>query len=275
MSRTAGGAAFCRLVEQSQPPGSRLFVDPVVGRLVDPMLATMAASPLRHQLLASFPPGVYGCQVMRTRYIDDIITTAAASGLEQLVVLGAGLDTRAYRLPALASTIVFEVDLPDLQRLKRSRLGDTRPLAREVRFVAVDLDTEPLGEALDATGLDRERPVLYVWEGVTQYLTEAGVRATLAFVGGATAGSALVFTYVVRHLMAELAFGGTSMQFGATEPWVFGLEPADVPCLLDASGLELVSDVGAADYRARYLEPIGRDLLVHAGERVAFAVVRG
>ena len=102
-------AASCRLVEQSQPPGLRQFDDPVVGRLLDPMLTALAISgPMRDQLTGPRGAGTYGCQMMRTRYIDDVVTVQATVGVDQVEILGAGLDTRAYRLPSLSAAAVSE-----------------------------------------------------------------------------------------------------------------------------------------------------------------------
>lgn len=272
------GAAFCRLVEQSVPRRSRLFDDPVVVRLLDPMLVALAApGPLAGQLPDSFGRGTYGLQVMRTRYIDDAVTALAEAGITQVVILGAGLDTRAYRLPALGEAVVFEVDLPELQERKRRGLAGTRPTAREVRFVATDFTEQGLDEALTTSGLDRSRPVLFVWEGVTQYLPEAAVRSTLAVIGASAQGSALLFTYVLRSALPTSTThgwsGGLRQQWEASEPWLFGLDPGEVPVLLAEFGLTLVDDSGATEYRERYLDPIGRQLEINDGERVAFAHV--
>ncbi|MFN8195644.1 MAG: class I SAM-dependent methyltransferase [Nocardioidaceae bacterium] len=278
MSRSASGTAFCRLVEQTQPRALRQFEDPVVARLLDPVLAAMAQSgPVREELLGRFGAGTYGCQVMRTRYIDDVVRMQARSGVDQLVILGAGLDTRAYRLAELGGTDVFEVDLPEIQRRKQKALRRVAPTARRVVFVPADLARESLAATLEAAGLDRARPAMFVWEGVTPYLTEAAVRATLAYLGGAAAGSAVVLTYVLRGVVdgtrGQEWSAAVRQALGPAEPWVFGLEPAEVPGLLAESGLRLVEDVGDADFQERYLRPIGRQLVVSPGERLALAVV--
>ncbi|MFT4109418.1 class I SAM-dependent methyltransferase [Propionicimonas sp.] len=276
VSRTAGGAALCRLAEQRQPPGLRQFDDPVVARLLDPMLVAIAqARPLLDQVLASWPPGTYGGQVMRTRYIDDVVVAAATEGVTQVVILGAGLDTRAYRLPELATATVFEVDLPVIQRRKRRHLRGVPVMAGDVRFVAADLGLPGLGDTLRDAGVDCASPTLFVCEGVTQYLGEAAVRSTLAAVAGFAAGSALVFTYVSRALVAargEQRPTGGFPGFDASEPWLFGLDRAEVAGFVGNAGLHLVEDVGEADYQRRYLAPSGRELVVGPGERVALAV---
>lgn len=277
-SRTAQGAAFCRLVEQQQPSELRQFDDPVVGRLLDPLMAAMAAAvPLQDQVLGSLAPGTYGGLVMRTRYIDDVVTAWAETGVTQLVVLGAGLDTRAYRLASLEKVIVFEVDLPGRQRHKQVALRAVRRRAAEVRFVSVDLNTEPLEQALGAAGFDHGSPALFVWEGVTQYLTETGVRSTLTFVAGCEPGTALVFSYILRSSLGRHGYQGWSpdvkQQLGSTEPWLFGFDPSTLADVLDVVGLRLLDDVGDLEYQERYLQPIHRQVLVNSSERVALAVV--
>ncbi len=258
-------------------PALRLFSDPVVARLLDPMAAAVAGGPMRAQLLSELGPGTYGSQVMRTRYIDEVVNGLAEGGTTQVVILGAGLDTRAYRLPALAAATVFELDLPGTQQYAVQRLRGVPALAAEVRFVATDFTSEPLGAVLASAGVDRERPVLFVWEGVTQYLTEAAVRSTLACVGASVPGSALVFTYVLRSIVDGTSGNGWSdglrQRLDASEPWLFGIEPTKVPALLDGYGLSLIDDVGEAEYRSRYAVPMGRQLAVNAGERAALAVV--
>ncbi len=272
------GAAFCRYVEQGQPSGSRQFDDPVVGRLLDPMLASMGRSgPMRAQVMGSMGTGIYGSQVMRTRYIDDVVAMEVTLGVDQVVILGAGLDTRAFRLPALAGSTVFEVDLPATQALKRQRLEGVAPVAGEVRFVPADLGRDPLAETLAAAGLDAGRPVLFIWEGVTQYLTEDAVRATLSYVGAAAPGSAIVLTYVLPHLVGGARGQGWMLTIGLTggsdEPWLFGVDPAGLRALLGEHGLRLMDDVGEVEYRSRYLRPAGRRLDVNPGERAALALV--
>ena len=201
------GAAFCRLLEQGEPAVRRMFDDPVVGRLVDPLLAAMAGpGAMGRELPESFGPGTYGSQVMRTRYIDEVVTALAEGGITQVVILGAGLDTRAYRLPALAGAIVFEADLPEdaAAEAAGARRGCARSRARSGSY----RPTSPTGRwtaTLVAAGLERHRPAVFVWEGVAQYLPEAAVRSTLAVIGASVPGSALVFTYVLRSVISAAA----------------------------------------------------------------------
>jgi methyltransferase (TIGR00027 family) len=131
--------------------------------------------------------------VGRTVAIDDAVRGAPSP---QVVILGAGLDGRAWRMPELRQAVVFEVDHPDSQREKRDRVAALSPVAREVRFVPVDFARDSLDGALAAAGHDPARPTTWIWEGVVMYLTPADVEATLAIVARRSAvGSRLVVAY--------------------------------------------------------------------------------
>jgi methyltransferase (TIGR00027 family) len=142
---------------------------------------------------------------VRTVFIDEAVREAAHA---QVVILGAGLDGRAWRMPELRDAVVFEVDHPDTQRTKRARIGELGQTAREVRFVAVDFTRDDLAERLAAAGHDATKPTTWIWEGVVMYLTPAEVEASLAIVAARSApGSRLVVVYTapggfIRHVVA-------------------------------------------------------------------------
>jgi methyltransferase (TIGR00027 family) len=137
--------------------------------------------------------------VARTVVIDDAVR---AAGAPQLVILGAGLDGRAWRLSELRDATVFEVDHPDSQRQKKARAAALTPVARDIRFVPVDYARDRLDEALAAAGHDPARPTTWLWEGVTMYLSQAEVEATLGVVQARSApGSRLVVLYLTPSLL--------------------------------------------------------------------------
>ncbi len=136
----------------------------------------------------------------RTVAIDDAVR---ARLMPQLVIIGAGLDDRAWRLPELADIDVFELDHPASQRDKRSRLGDLPLLARSMRFVPVDFTRDRFDEALAASGHRAETPTTWIWEGVVPYLTRAEVTATVQGLRAVSAaGSRLVVNYQSPSLLA-------------------------------------------------------------------------
>ncbi len=133
---------------------------------------------------------------LRVMAIDAELLAAVAAGCRQVVVLGAGLDTRAYRLAALAEADVLEVDHPATQAYKRRKAEALRPLARSLRYVAVDFERDSLAERLRAAGHRADRATVWVWEGVVMDLSDPALRATLeALVATSASGSVLVLHY--------------------------------------------------------------------------------
>ncbi|MER5527292.1 class I SAM-dependent methyltransferase [Streptomyces sp. NPDC002677] len=193
--------------------------------------------------------GVRACAEVvapRTVAIDEALR-ARPTG--RLVILGAGLDTRAWRLPELARTDVWEVDHPASQQDKRARLAAASELptvARSVRFAPVDFAVDDLGAVLDAAGHDPSAPTTWLWEGVVPYLTRDEVRATVAALAARSApGSVLVVNYqapsaraAVGRLLARVL--RSSMTSG--EPWRSLWRPAQMAALLAEYGLRVVSD---------------------------------
>jgi methyltransferase (TIGR00027 family) len=173
----------------------------------------------------------------------------------------------------LASWRVFEVDRAETQAEKRARV----PASDRVRYVAVDFLRDDVAARLREADWDVSSPSLFVWEGVTNYLTEAAVSEVLSWIGRAAAGTTLVFTYIHRGLLdgtARFPGGEKMMQNVRTlgEPWRFGLEPRDVAPFVARFGLTLEEDLGADDYRRRYLGPRARP--GYGFYRIAVAVVQ-
>jgi methyltransferase (TIGR00027 family) len=282
VGRTALGAAVCRLIEQYEPAKTRLFTDPVakdlVGGPVRVMLQLGAMRNFTVKQTDAVAQGIFGVQICRTRYIDDAVLAGLARSIGQLVILGAGLDTRPYRLPGLEHIRVYELDLPSVQDGKKKSLAKLfGHLPGNVTFIPIDFDTQNLATIFSGTSFDSSQPAVFIWEGVTQYITEEAVQRTLAFVGRSAPGSLIVFTYVLKSLIehrSDIPDAEHMLETVAkSAPWVYGLEPASLATFLAPFHLTLVADVGAADYQARYLKPLGRDLPVFAGERIVQAAV--
>jgi methyltransferase (TIGR00027 family) len=283
VSNTALGAATCRLIEQFQPEETRLFTDPVVKDLVGtPIRVLMQFESLRKFTIKqtdAIMPGIYGVQICRTRFIDDAVKDALSQGIAQVVILGAGFDTRPYRLAGMERVKVLEVDLPSVQEDKKKRLQKHfGRLPEQVAFVPIDFDMQSLETVLTGTAFDPSRPVVFVWEGVTQYLSEEAVRRTLTFIGTSAPGSILLFTYVLQSIIerrSDIAGAEKLMDVlvKRSAPWLFGLEPSSVASFLQPFHLHLIADVGNAEYQASYLKPLGRNLLVSEAERIVQATV--
>lgn len=191
---------------------------------------------------------------------------AIGAGAGQLVLLGAGFDSRAYRLRETGGIAVFEVDHPATQRVKRRRLkARLGQLPETVRFVEVDFEKDNLQGALAAAGFDEERCAVVVWEGVVSYLTEAAVDANLTVLARLLApGSRLILTYVdKRALDGSQTFRGARrwkswVRFSG-EPFLFGFDPATLADSLKARGFLLRSDLSTAEGAMRLCASMGRN----------------
>jgi methyltransferase (TIGR00027 family) len=282
VSRTALGTAICRLIEQYQPEKTRLFYDPVakelVGRPIQVLLKFAIMRDFTMKQTDAVAKGIYGVQICRTRYIDDIVQAAISQGIKQLAILGAGYDTRPYRLPEMESVKVFEVDLPTVQNDKKMKLQKhLGRLPDHVSFIPIDFDTQTLETVFSGTAFNPAKPAIFVWEGVTQYISEEAVRQTLAFVGKSASGSIIVLTYVLKSIIerrSDIPGAGHLMDTVAKQsPWIFGVEPSDISDFLKPYHLSLIEVVGSADYQEKYLKPVERNLVVFEGERIVRAAV--
>jgi methyltransferase (TIGR00027 family) len=280
--RTAEKVAFLRAIEAYQPERERLFDDRVSRELIPSSWKISLLPGVRHAIVTfteQFAPGVMGSLYCRTRYIDYVLCYTLRAGLDQLVILGAGFDSRAYRLPDLERIRVFEVDLPDVQCVKRTAVAKKfGQLPAHVTYVPIDFDHQNLDEAMTTAGFRRDRRTCFIWEGVTQYLTADAVDRMFRYVAGAAAtGSKIVFTYIEQKIINRTARSTPQQMLVSAAnqdempPWIFGLEPSRLAEYLGQRGLELVSDVGASDFQARYLKPCGRQMSLFEGERVALA----
>src|SRR5215813_1120324 len=285
-SRTAEQNALFRALESSRPEPERICDDPLARHFLNwplTLVRQLAAIPGGGSFATSYIdrhwPGVRSSVVARTRLIDDAIATALDHRIEQLVILGAGFDSRAYRMSRLGSVDVFEVDHPDTQAAKQRVLKRLfHALPAHVRFVGVDFKRDDLMTAMRLTGYRDGARTFILWEGVTNYLTDEAVDSTLRWCSRASEGSLLLFTYVDRAvLMQPSAFTGTKNLFAslekAGERFTFGIEPSRMPQYLAERGLALEQDVGAAEYRERYFGAAARKIRGHEFYRVALARV--
>jgi methyltransferase (TIGR00027 family) len=260
-SRTAQYVALYRAFETYERRRAPLFRDPYARRFLDrPLALAVSASraPGLRGLVERYAdrrsPGSRTSAIARTAYIDDEVRAAVAGGIDQVVILGAGFDCRAHRMPELSGVAVFEVDRAETQAAKRTRV----PAGSPVRYVAVDFLRDDVGDKLAAAGWQPQRRSLFLWEGVTNYLTEDAVAKVLRWFATAAAGSVVVFTYVHGGLLdGTVPFVGGELMLENVrrlgEPWTFGLRPDQVGDFVARAGLRLREDLGADDYRRRYL----------------------
>jgi len=249
-SHTATFIAFNRALANLAPqvPG---FADPLSVEFLPEnwkaKIRRTAASLSAHPGRSPYPFWLRGMGLFnqfRSVVLDRAIVAAAP--VEQFVILGAGLDTRAWRLDALAGAAVFEVDHPDTQALKRRRAERMPAKAREVRFVATDFHEDDMTRALLAAGYDTSCPTFWLWEGVTMYLRPQAVAANLrSFASLSARGSRLAMTYLSKNR------GRTPRSIFLAllgEPVRSAYAPAELANLGQECGWGTLSDTGIQDW---------------------------
>jgi methyltransferase (TIGR00027 family) len=267
-SRTAQWVAAVRGMGRLLPEAVRIaddpyglaFSSPRITRLVEHARGTW---PERAAAIARVPglsTWIVYMQV-RTRLIDDDVRAFAAAGGRQVVVLGAGYDCRALRLPELAGARVLEIDHPATQRHKRAvldRLGVSSP----AQYFEWDFETQALDDlpgALADAGHDATAPTMTIWEGVTMYLTEPAIDASLrAIATWSAAGSELAMTYIAKSRwdkpsLATRAVAAMVQRLG--EPFKFGWVPDELPDYLAGRGFALIRDVAMREAAAALMPP--------------------
>jgi methyltransferase (TIGR00027 family) len=252
-SRTALAAATHRAAHQLLEGGC-IFADPLALRILnaapEAVLATASAEPQRSPIRLFI--------ACRHRVAEDRVAEAVGAGVRQVVILGAGLDTSAYRSPHGCDVAWFEVDHPATQAWKQRRLREAGiEVPAFLRYVSIDFETEILGDRLAAAGFDATAPSIFVWLGVVPYLTEAAIFGTLAFIAGLAGGGEVVFDYAdppvnwpteLRPMMDARA----ARVAAVGEAWISFFEPEPLAERLRALGFSEIEDLLSGPIIAHY-----------------------
>jgi methyltransferase (TIGR00027 family) len=252
-SRTARAAAFHRAAHQVLE-GGRIFADPLALRILGEDAATVARQAEEH-------PSGRGMRIFiaaRTRFAEDALAVAVERGARQLVVLGAGLDTYAYRGPLRDRLRIFEVDHPATQAWKRQRLAEADiPLPASLTFAAVDFEGQALAEGLAAANFDPAQQTFFTWLGCVPYLTEEAVWSTLGFIAGLPHGAHVVFDYGDPPVSLSPGMRRQHERRAARvadlgEAWLNYFEADDLRAKLMGFGFSEIEDLGPPQIAARY-----------------------
>lgn len=257
--------------------GHRLLLPGALDRALGALGVITSRSSRTHRALRAITLGLADHVALRTDAIDHALTRAVAEGARQLVILGAGLDARAYRMDVLRAVDVFEVDVKSTQAIKRRQAAIHPPRARRHRFVEVDFEKDALEARLLAEGFDPSRPSVWIWEGVTPYLPHAAIEATLHQLSRlAEAKSRVIVTYVTGEMVKAPTLLLPAVLVGFEilgEPLRGRYEPEDFAALAAREGFDLESDTGSPEWaRAHYRE---RTSGLEITERLAVLVRRG
>jgi methyltransferase (TIGR00027 family) len=272
-ARTAAAARAAHLIVDQHPV---IFADTLALRLLGDEadeLVNYHCAHGTHVVLAGAR-----CQVVcRSRYTEDALAAAVAAGVRQYVILGAGLDSFAYRSALAAYVRIFEVDQPETQAAKRTSLASARIAEPDnLTFVPADFEAASLAGELARAGLDVREPAFVSWLGVTMYLTQAAIGQTVAELGKLSAGSHVIADYMLPAALRDET-GNTYVELIAPasaergEPWLTFLSPQDVSQLLISHGLTPLRHVAQRDIgiketwnRADALRPSQLSVIAHA-----------
>ncbi len=273
-SFTASLVAAIRALYTELPPPYRIAPDPFAVRLLPGWLGVPArvagvlptAAPALHSLGRVVAFGLVEHVALRTRAIDDALRealshTKSSSGgprPTQLVILGAGLDSRALRLEEVAEVTTFEVDHPNTHHYKKARLANVLSTHKAVIQVPINFETEHLVDVLRAAGFDAASPTFWIWEGVTVYLTPVALQSTIKALGELSApGSRLAVTYSRpsghRSPVVERLFTTVGRLVGEPVPGM--IATSALLSLFESVGFSLISDESVADWAPRYWPP--------------------
>ena len=265
-SKTAFRVALRRAAHQvlDEP---RVLEDPYAMAIVGATAEELRTSPKSQGRLAR---AMRAFMAVRSRYAEDELAHAVAGGIRQYVVLGAGLDTFAYRNP-FPELRVFEVDHPATQGWKRRRLEEGRiAISESMTFAPVDFENQTLIDGLARAGFAADQPAFFSWLGVVPYLTRSAAMETFRFVGSLPAGSGLVFDYALPpealNLVQRLALKALSDRVAAAgEPFRTFFEPAALMSELRPMGFRSFEDLATAEINARYFSGRSDGLRVSGG----------
>lgn len=276
-SATAEEIALHRAVESLRPAEERVCYDPYavhfIGEgtreFVESMAGGCAQAAERMGYMNRLYPGTQNSIVARVRYFDDFVKKSLAEGVEQLVILGAGYDTRAYRIEGLESIKVFEVDHPATQAYKIQKIKEILGgLPGHVAYVPADIAAGEMGPGLAGQGYGPSKKTLFLMEGLIYYLPPEVVDATLAFVvGNSGKGSSVLFDYFPK----SMADGTCADELGRRiadrvrkygEPLLFGIGEGEAESFLLQRGFSHAQDVPAEEYKNAYYhgKNAGRDV---------------
>ena len=252
-SRTALGVAIRRAAHQ-------LMDDPPV--LNDPLAVRLVGPGYRRQMKRASEPvarDFRAFMAVRSRFVEDQLAAAVARGVGQYVVLGAGLDTFAYRNP-FPSLRVFEVDFPATQEGKKAMLREACiPVPEGLVFVPLDFEHNTLAAGLGAAGFDAGKAAFFGWLGVVPYLTLSAFRATLETIAHLPGGSGVSVDYALaRETLSPLgrtAFDILSSRVAAAgEPFQLFFTPEELEAELRRAGFRRIEQVGSRQLNERYFK---------------------
>ncbi len=274
---TAQGVAKQRYIESLAKPSKRIVFDPYAERFV---IGARVMKLLGHKfsvwISKKIAPGFHEHIISRTRFLDDLVKKSIKKEIEQYVILGAGYDSRAHRLNLPSTLKIFEVDQPEVQKIKRSKLPFNTNNSKNVTYVRVDFNRQALGEELLRAGFDKDTPTIFTLEGVSQYITKEALASTLTELSELTKNTNAIFfmSYVDKKLQTNpsACFGEgyhnpdkkakiiQDLSAKVGEPWISFYSSQEIVDILSQHGFKVTENKTLAHLNTLYFTPVNRTI---------------
>lgn len=285
---TGMGVAFARTMGMLYPKEKRLFEDPYCEKLLTPFykfFLFLMRCPKIFDFLMKLEKkgsrGKTGWLFCRFRYIDDVLKdNIAKKEIETVVNLGSGMDCRAYYIPGASKIRYFEVDHPKVIKKKKAKMKKILgKLPDHVVYVPVDFEKQSLDTELKKAGYNLTHKTLFIWEGVSQYISKEANDNTMKYIAQAAPGSKIVFTYILKsfiegkniHKSIKSMYKWMVKGF---KMWIYGLDPAKMHKYLSKYNLSLIEDIGSREMKERYMKKVNLGLDVLDIERIVLAKIK-
>lgn len=274
-------AASHRAEESSKPIDERICYDQYAIHFLSPEALEILKDPIKlREFIEQVGPlaqGIGNSMRARARYFDDFVKKSVNEGLEQLVILGAGYDTRAYRIEGLRDIEVFEVDHPNTQHFKTRKIKEIfGSIPDNVIYVPINFETQTLNQDL-FEGYDSLKKTLFLMEGLIYYLTPEAVDEILSFIAGnSSKGSAILFDYFHQCVVDGTCEVGKLFRYYAEpvgETLQFGLKAEFIHEFLSERGFSNIENVTSEDYKESYFHGINETREICSQVYFAHAVV--
>lgn len=284
-SKTAETIAVVRMSESRKPEDERICYDPYAIRFISQEVLDFAThNPEKYKAFIArnerLVPGASNSIVARVRFFDDIVKSSINDGIEQLVILGAGYDTRAYRIEGLDEIKVLEVDHPATQSIKIEKITEIfGSLPDHVTYVPMDLELDKFGQQLLESGYNKSLKTLFIMEGLLMYLSPEIVDQILSFVvHNSGKGSAIIFDYIPLSVVDgtcefEAGQNWRNGVMAVGESFLFGINDGKIQSFLVQRGFKNIRNMNSEDYKKAYFHGKNKDRKVNSLSLFAYAVV--
>ncbi|GAA3958497.1 class I SAM-dependent methyltransferase [Pedobacter ginsengiterrae] len=258
-SKTAEGVALIRAIESEKPVNIRICYDPFARAFIPKISYFLSKLFINSGIYNRVAQGLIELLIVRDRYIDDCLKGFIREGVDQIVILGAGFDTRGYRIDGIEKIKIFEVDHPDTLKIKLKRLKKViKKEQQNIFHVPVDFNTQSLAERLLESGYNDQLKTFFIWQGVTVYLTNEGVDNTLSFIANRSGeGSSIIFDFFDNEMLQDTNRPEVKMMHRSAkvtgEGFLFGIDSGTIEVFLSKRGFQDVENKTAKMLTEIYL----------------------